>query len=188
MSAETEALWWSAAISGVAILVAPALALFIQRQIDRSRAANDRKQQLFKALWVNRRRPFWVARVDALNMIDVEFKGEKAVQDAWLDLFAHYRDKHPGIPDAQIAQDREEKYSTLLYEISKVLGYSFPRAYVRDNIYLPELHGEIDQIEFETRKMFLQLLKSDALRVELVKHTMPAQPANTISAAPPSDA
>jgi hypothetical protein len=120
----TTVLWWSAAISGIAILAAPAVALWIQRRVDRNKAAERRKQDIFKALWVNRRRPFYLARVDALNMIDVEFYGEKPVQDAWQDLFAHYRNPHPGLSDAQIDSEREEKYSTLLYEISKALGGS----------------------------------------------------------------
>jgi hypothetical protein len=50
----------------------------------------DRRQQIFRLLWVNRRRWHWVPRIDALNMIDVEFFGDKGVQNAWQDLRAHY--------------------------------------------------------------------------------------------------
>ena len=52
-------------------------------------------------------------------MIDVEFFGETKVVDAWQDLFAHYRDPHPGLNDAQIDREREDKYATLLHEISR---------------------------------------------------------------------
>jgi hypothetical protein len=176
----TTVLWWSAAISGVAILVAPAVALWIQRKVDRNKAAEHRKQEIFKALWVNRRRPFYLTRVDALNMIDVEFYGEKSVLDAWQDLFAHYRDPHPGFSEAQIDLQREEKYSTLLYEISKALGYGFGVAHIRDNVYRPIFHDTAEAVDTETRQRFLALLRSDALSVKLVT----SQPEENITSTP----
>jgi hypothetical protein len=169
VSESSNAIWWCAGINALAVLVAPAIALWAQRRSDRSKAAQDRKQEIFKTLWTNRRRPFYIARVDALNMIDVEFYRNKAVRDAWLDLFANYRDKHPGLNDEQIAQQREELFTTLLFEISKVLGYELGRAEIRDNVYRPELHNTFDTIEFETRKRVLDLLKSDALPIRFVE-------------------
>ena len=103
----------------LAILAAPVTALWIQRKGDQNGARQERREKIFKTLWVNRRRPFYIARVDALNMIDVEFFGETKVVDAWQDLFAHYRDPHPGLNDAQIDREREDKYATLLHEISR---------------------------------------------------------------------
>ena len=168
VSDSTTVIWWTAGINALAVLLAPAIALWAQRKGDRSKAAQDRKQLIFNTLWINRRRPFYIARVDALNMIDVEFYRNKSVRDAWQDLFAHYRDKHPGLNDEQIMQQREELFATLLFEISKVLGYSLGRAEIRDNIYRPELHNTFDSIEFETRQRVLDLLKSDALPVRFV--------------------
>ena len=168
-SESTNVIWWTAGINALAVLIAPAIALWAQRKGDRSKAAQDRKQDIFKTLWINRRRPFYIARVDALNMIDVEFYRNKSVRDAWLDLFAHYRDKHPGLNDDQVVQQREELFATLLFEISKILGYSLGRAEIRDNIYRPELHNTVDTIDFETRKRVLDLLKSDALPVRFVR-------------------
>jgi hypothetical protein len=164
----TNVLWWTTGISCAAILVAPAVALAIQRRVDRQKSAEDRRQAIFKALWVNRRRPFYLARVDALNMIDVEFFKEQHIQDAWQDLFAHYRDEHPGLSDAQIAQQREDKYSLLLFEIGKTLGYGFGKAHIRDNVYRPILHNEYDELELDTKRRVLELLKSDALPVKFV--------------------
>ena len=89
--------------------------------------------------------------------------------DAWQALFAHYaRDKHPGTDD-QIFNEREELFATLLYEISQVLKYKFSRIYVRDNIYRPDLHVELDQMETETRRLINELLKRDALPVRFVE-------------------
>lgn len=156
-------------MSVASIVAAPIIALSVQRRLDESRARHVRRETLFKALWVNRRRPFYVARVDALNMIDVEFFGNRKVQDAWENLRAHYfRQDHPGLNDEQIGTEREELFATLLYEISQALDYTFTRTHIRDNVYRPQLHGKFDEIEFETRSRVLDLLRSDALPVRFV--------------------
>jgi hypothetical protein len=167
-SETTNILWWTGGINAAAVLIAPAIALWAQRKIDRYKAAQDRKEAIFKALWVNRKRPFYIARIDALNMIDIEFYKNKQVRDAWQDLFAHYRDPHPGLSNEQIGQQREELFTTLVFEVSKVVGYEFGRAEIRDNSYIPTLHGKIEEMEIETRNRVLDLLRGDALPVRFV--------------------
>ncbi len=170
---ESSILWYTAAFNVVAIIAAPMAALWVQRKGDDRRALRQRREQIFRTLWVNRRRPFYLVRIDSLNMIDVEFFGETKVVDAWADLFAHYCAPHPEQTDAQMTKTREEKYATLLYEISQVLGYNFGRTQIRDNIYRPVLHGEIDEIELETRRRVLDLLKNDVLPVRFIREPEP---------------
>lgn len=169
-------------------MMAPLAALWVQRKKEDLKAIKERRQTIFNALWVNRRRQFWVARVDALNMIEIEFVGEKKVLDAWQELFAHYvRQDHPGLNDDQIFHEREELFATLLYEVSQVLGYKFSRTHVRDNIYRPTLHGKFDEIEFETRQLILNLLKRDALPVRFVGDSVPTSSSTTPKTADDSD-
>lgn len=168
---ETTVLWVTGCLSVVAIMAAPLAALWVQREKEEAKALRDRRQAIFNALWVNRRRQFWVARVDALNMIEVEFVGEEKVLNSWQELFAHYSHEHPGLNSDQIFKEREELFATLLYEISQVLGYKFSRTHVRDNIYRPVLHFDYDNIEMETRKLVLDLLKGDALPVRFINGT-----------------
>jgi hypothetical protein len=175
-SETTNILWWTAIINAAAVLIAPAIALWAQRKIDRYRAAQDRKEAIFKALWVNRKRPFYLARIDALNMIDLEFYDNKRIRDAWQDLFAHYRNQHTGLNDEQIGQQREELFTTLVFEVSKVVGYEFGRAEIRDNSYVPTLHGKIEEMEIETRNRILDLLRADALPVKFVATPATEQP------------
>jgi len=101
-------------------------------------------------------------------MIDVEFFKEKHIRDLWEDLFAHYRNPPPGLSEPEIRQQRVEKYSTLLFEMSNTLGYNFGRSYIRNNVYRPELQNSIDSIEYETKLRILELLKGDALPVRFV--------------------
>jgi hypothetical protein len=189
---EVGVLWATGLMSVAAIVASPLIALGIQRRVEHGKARRDRREAIFRALWINRRRPFYIARVDALNMIDVEFFGEQRVQDAWENLRAHYfRQEHPGLNNDQIAAEREERFATLLFEISQVLGYKFGRTQIRDNIYRPQLHGQFDEMELETRRRVLDLLRSDALPIRFVEgpatpqavppghgHLQPAQDGN----------
>lgn len=167
---DTSVLWATGLMSVVAIIAAPIIALGVQRRLDESNAARKRREEIFKTLWVNRRRQLWIARVDALNMIDVEFYGEKSVQDGWEALRADlFRQEHPGLNEEQIFARREELYAALLYEISRVLDYDFSRTHIQDEVYRPVLHGQFDEIEIETKTRVLDLLRSDALPVRFVQ-------------------
>jgi hypothetical protein len=166
---DNSVLWATGLMSVAAILVSPMITLWIQRRLDDGKNRRERRELIFKALWVNRRRQFYIARVDALNMIDIEFFGERKVQDAWEDLRSDYfRQEHPGLNQDQIFAGREERFATLLFEISQVLGYKFGKTHIRDNIYRPILHGNMDEIELETRTRIRDLLRSDALPVRFV--------------------
>ena len=58
----------------IAILIAPFLAVFAQRQIDLWREQRQRKLWVFKTLMATRGRTLSPEHVQALNMIELEFK------------------------------------------------------------------------------------------------------------------
>ncbi|WP_263354323.1 DUF6680 family protein [Acidicapsa acidisoli] len=172
---DTTALRMTSAITVLAILGAPIGALWVQRIGDDKRAQRLRRETVFKTLWANRARPVWVTRVDALNMIEIEFHGERAVVAAWKELFGHYKFdyKAAGIAEAEQTRRHIEKYGKLLFEMSKVLGYDLQETSIRDDVYRPDIHGRFDEIEMETRSLtrdILQALKNmDALPMKIVK-------------------
>jgi hypothetical protein len=190
---EVETLWCTGLLSVVAIIVAPITALWVQRKGDDHRALRKRREEIFRALWINRARPIYLARVDALNMIAVEFHGQRKVIDAWADLFAHYKTDYAARGSSEAEQTRLhlDKYATLVYEIGQVLGYEFGKTQIRDDIYRPELHGKFDELEIETKYVTRDLLKAlnamDALPVRWVKSPdSPGEdePRNTVHASP----
>ena len=69
----------------VAIIVAPIVALNVQRKADEAREWKNRKLWIFKTLMSKRSTRLNPAFVQALNMIDIEFTAapEKGIQDAW---------------------------------------------------------------------------------------------------------
>jgi hypothetical protein len=178
---EVQALLLTGLLSVIAIITAPITALWVQRKGDDARALRKRREDIFKALWLNRTRPMYIARVDALNMIAVEFYGQKKVADAWADLLAHYNTDYQAAGVAFPEQQRlhVEKYTALLYEMGQVLGYEFGKTEIRDNAYRPVLHNDVEQMDLETRRVTLELLKSvnalDALPVRW-QNTAPEEP------------
>lgn len=186
-------LWWTAGLTVVAIIAAPITALWAQRKGDDRRAARARKEAIFRTLWTNRARPAYITRVDALNMIDVEFFGERKVLDAWADLFAHYKSdyKGDGVSEAEQTRRHAEKYATLLYEISQSLGYTMGKTHIRDDIYRPDIHNEFDAIDLQTRRltrdMMVALNSMEALPVRFVSpNGDPAKPAYAVETTLPA--
>ncbi len=171
---DMSVLWWTAGLNVVAIIAAPITALWVQRKGDDRRALKARREAIFKTLWTNRARPAYLARVDALNMIDVEFHGKQKIIDAWADLFAHYKTDYAAVGTSEAEQTRmhSEKYANLLYEISQSLGYEIGKTHIRDDIYRPDIHNEFDTIELQTRRVtrdiLVEVAKMDALPVRLL--------------------
>jgi hypothetical protein len=178
---QVEVLWWTTALTVAAIIAAPITALWVQRMGDECRALRTRREAIFRTLWTNRARPAYIVRVDALNMIDVEFHGEQKVIEAWADLFAHFNTdfKTEGISDAEQARRHKEKYATLLWEMGQLLGYKLSKTHIRDDVYRPDIHNEFDMMDLQTRRSTVSLLTAldsmEALPVRFVTQEKPAE-------------
>lgn len=158
---DTATLWGTAALTIAAIIAAPITALWVQRKGDERQALRKRREEIFRALWINRARPVYLARVDALNMIDVEFYGQKKVIEAWADLLAHYNTNYQaqGTSSAEMGRIHAEKNTLLLYEMSQVLGYEFGKTHIRDNAYRPVLHDQYETADMEVKTLTRDILK-----------------------------
>lgn len=63
-----------------AVLVAPVLAVHIQRRLDQHRESRDRRLRIFHTLMATRAARTSPAHVEALNRIDLEFSGKSLSQ------------------------------------------------------------------------------------------------------------
>ena len=138
----------------VAVLLAPLVAVQVQKLLERYREDRARKLNVFKTLMATRAAVVSPQHVQALNMIDLEFQGKKhrAVTDAWktyLDHLAHYpKDDEKQQP--AWAERTPDLLAKLLLEMGKSLGYVFDEVHVKRGIYAPEAHA---QFETEERLM-----------------------------------
>jgi len=130
-----------------AIVVAPILAIQVQKFIERRKEIKGRKIQIFRALMTTRANRLLPEHIQALNMIDIEFYGDQKITDAWkllLDNFANYPQDTKD-PDYQgklnlSAEKSENLFVDLLAEMAKSLNYNFDKVHLKRAFYLPKGH------------------------------------------------
>ncbi len=149
----------------LAILIAPFLAVFAQKQIELWRERRVRKLWVFKMLMATRGRVLAPEHVQALNMIELEFinSSDKAVLNAWKEYHDHLN-SYPREGENQKEravvwnQKTEELLASLLGQMGKSLGYDFDPVQIRKGAYSPEGHATTE-FEFQLlRRMLLELL------------------------------
>jgi hypothetical protein len=156
-----------------AIILGPILAVQAQKFVEGGREKRERRLKLFHTLMATRAARISVDHVQALNMIDIEFYGrrvlgsqrqsraEKGVTNAW----RNYGD-HLNTPSAteQLPLWEVEGYKlfiTLLYEMSKALGYAFDESQLRRNLYSPQGHAQLEKQAAAIRKGAEELLSGE---------------------------
>ncbi|OGX19817.1 MAG: hypothetical protein A3K83_00165 [Omnitrophica WOR_2 bacterium RBG_13_44_8b] len=159
-----------------AIVIAPILAVQIQKFIESKKEKRARKMQIFRALMATRATPLYPQHVEALNMIDIEFFENKKITDAWkllLDNFANYpKDPKDTNYQAQLNSSMEKSTDLLvdlLYEMAKHLNYKFDKVHIKRGAYIPKGHADyiLDQ-EFIRRALVGVLLGQVPIPIKVV--------------------
>ncbi|PCI46228.1 MAG: hypothetical protein COB49_08855 [Alphaproteobacteria bacterium] len=141
----------------LSVLLAPLVALQVQKHLKVWEEKKERRVQIFKMLMSTRATRIDPSHVAALNMIDLEFKDD-SVTEKWRE----YMDSHvssPKSPDADASIEDQKKYDqelknwstthddkfiNLLYEISKSLKYKFDKVHLKKSIYYPKGLSDIE--------------------------------------------
>jgi hypothetical protein len=161
----------------MAIIIAPIAAVQIQKYSERIREKTDRKLKVFKTLMATRATPLSPFHVEALNMIDVEFYKDRKVTDAWkllLDNFENYpRDTQDSNYQMKLNSCNEksrELSTSLLCEMSLLLGYRFDKVHLMRGAYIPKGHAdtEFDQ-EFIRKSMVGLFLGKLSIPIKIFK-------------------
>ena len=129
-----------------ATLTGPILAVQAQKWLEKVRAINDRRNQIFRVLMATRGAMLSPGHVEALNAIPVEFYGNrgklKEINEKWKEFLDHHA---PDIPVNEAwMQKRLDLFTDLLHLISQTLGYGFSRSQLARDIYNPKAHGELE--------------------------------------------
>ena len=153
-----------------AVLVAPVLAVQVQKWIERLRERRQRKLQLFQTLLSTRTARVAPAHVQALNMIDIEFAGprflhgarpsesEKAVLDAWR-VYRDLLSDESSFKDESGFHRREGAFVDLLLCMAKDLGYEFDKVYLRKGAYTPVAYGDFEADQHKLRAYILEVME-----------------------------
>lgn len=146
-------------ITALAILLAPLLALQVSVLLNQYREKRQRRLSVFKTLMSTRAAQLSSNHVQALNMIDVEFYGEKEVIRAWKAYLDHLGE----------AQESPELWGSrqlglfidLLDEMATSLGYDFDRTTIKNTSYFPEGHGQMEEEQLKIRRGLVELLSGE---------------------------
>jgi len=162
----------------LAVIVGPIAALMIQRHLDTRREAERRRHELFRTLWATRALPgrLQYRRVEALNMVSLDFKGYASVIEAWNEYLDNLLSTDPTdeIMKKQFYKERDTKFHALLYAMSKALSYTFSRLDVEKHFYAPIAHGNWAEQETTLREGVASLFRGEvALPVRLVTEIDP---------------
>lgn len=159
-----------------AIIIAPILALQIQKFIEDRKEIKARKMQVFRTLMATRAAPLYPQHVEALNMIDIEFFEDREITDAWkllLDNFANYpqdtKDKDYQAKLNSCMDKSNDLLVDLLYEMSRSLNYTFDKVHLKRGAYIPKGHADymLDQ-EFIRRSLVGVLLGHIPIPIKVV--------------------
>lgn len=160
-----------------AVILAPLIAVQVDKYLEKKRNKNERKLNVFKTLMATRGKILDPRHVEALNMIDLEFDGEKPVTDAWKAYLDHLINmpKYPTskgkneeekksektIYDSQMATwggQRENYLADVLFSMGNSLDYNFDKTHIKRSIYSPQGHADIENEQQLLRRASIELL------------------------------
>ena len=149
-----------------AILLAPLVAVQVQKWLEVFREERGRKLWVFKTLMATRAANVSPEHVQALNMIDLEFRGKryKKVTDAWkayLDHLASFPNEGDEAEQKRWGENRVDRLATLLMQMGKSLGYGFDEVHVKKGVYAPEAHSQIENENTLVRRGLIRVLYGD---------------------------
>lgn len=151
----------------LAVLIAPFLAVFIQRKIDLTREKRIQKLWIFRTLMATRGNKISLEHVQVLNSIELFFdlKKDKNIVEKWNEYLDHLvrqdikpEDKDFSTKIATWAEKVDDLLAELLYIMGKSLGYDFDKVKIKRGIYIPRGHGEEQSDFLAIRKGFVKIL------------------------------
>lgn len=170
---------WTFEMADVAIVFAtltgPILAVQAQKWLEKSRAIEDRRNQIFRVLMATRAARLSPGHVEALNAIPVEFYGHgsklKAINDDWhayLDTLTNTQ-----LEGQVLAVERQKAFLDMLYKMSAYLGYNFNRSELEKDVYYPTGHRVIEDDQELIRRGFAAVFKGE-LAIPMAVKEFPA--------------
>lgn len=149
----------------LAVLLAPLIAVQVQKWLEHHREIREKKLGIFKTLMATRASTISPSHVQALNMIDLEFddKKYKDVKLAWKTYLDHLGSFPKDDEKAQPVWSSKmvDLLATLLQVMGKSLGYDFDEVHLKKGIYSPEGHARVEDENNMLRRGLLRLIYGD---------------------------
>jgi hypothetical protein len=154
---------------GVLIFVTfagPVAAVQAQKWIERHRDKQKGKDYVFRTLMATRAARLSPEHVRAINMIDLEFYGggikEKHVREAWKQYLDHLNTKFDMNAANIWTVRQDELFIDLLYAMAECVGYDFDKTHIKNSVYTPIAHGNLEMEQDQIRKGLVNILTGKA--------------------------
>ncbi|MCE8511616.1 hypothetical protein KBY22_02860 [Ruegeria pomeroyi] len=149
-------------ITTAAIVAGPLMAVLIAHYLQKSSDTKQRRLQVFRSLMSTRRTPLSPERVQALNLVEIEFAGQTDVLKEFKELLKIYNDQVKWKSDDEnvrksAVQEVDDKTAQMLREMGRVLGYKFENLELLRGGYYPEAFSILDDQQNEIREFFVGL-------------------------------
>jgi hypothetical protein len=148
----------------VAILIGPLAALLIEKRLEKARAKEARRVQIFRDLMAHRANRLSAAFVQALNGIETEFYGDTKVIEGWRSLVDQLYTQHDPASDPNLAHWNERTTNLLtdmLYEMAESLGYHFSKVTLKKNAYMPSGWGAWEAENTKLRQAAIKVFEGE---------------------------
>ena len=162
-------------IVALSTIAGPILAVQAQKWIERATERRRAQLQVFYWLMATRATRLANEHVQALNRIELEFRGrsakEKTVRDAWR-LYADNLNQGGGNTDASITawlSRGDTLFNDLMFAMSTALGFKFDRVQLSRGVYYPRGHGEIEERHRRILLSLERVLGGDAIPMKITE-------------------
>lgn len=153
---------WTIKITDLAIIFAavagPILAVQAQKWLERRGASEARQSVIFRTLMATRASNLSLAHVEALNAVPIEFYRRKAVVDAWKEYLDHMGNNTAAF---NWNDTRITLLVDMLHAMATGLGYSFNKVEIKNEVYSPRKHGDIETDQDIIRRGLARLLSGE---------------------------
>lgn len=156
-----------------ATIIGPVLAVQAQKWLERRSEVKNRQLVIFRTLMATRASNLSLAHVEALNAVPIEFYGITNVVDTWKLYLDHMGNDttNPGWNDTRITLLVE-----MLHAMAVRLGYTLNKVEIKNEIYSPRKHGDIESDQDVIRRG-LALLLSGKIALPMDVKSFPGDPA-----------
>jgi len=147
-------------VNVITFVVGQFIAIRVARYLDDQKAKHSRKIQVFKMLMATRATNLSATHVEALNSITLEFTDNTNIENEIILAWRTYLDwlSIDATTDGWGVR-RIDLLVDLLHKISIRLGYKFDKLEIKNGIYIPKYHGDVESDQEAIRSGFRMLLE-----------------------------
>lgn len=165
----------------IAIIVGPIGAVLVTRIIDSWRLKRSLRMDVFRDLMRTRRMRLSQEHVGALNLVEIEFNGEKKVIEAWKAYMNHLNSTPPSATDQDAwdkrVDEQEVLLTTLLHQIAQSLKFNIQQLDIFKGGYYPQYYDNVENQQHTLRLLLIDTLKGNRpIPVTNATHPAPSSP------------